>query len=219
MTDERPDETRADTALDREIEELLAVEPSPEFLARIRARVAAEPEPGSWQHGWWWLAAGATAVGVLAVAVAVSRPGPPEETRDPPRVADVAPAGDARLSVPTVTLPPGPEDVASPAAPPPPPQPILDDPAATAPPEPAPVSAPAAPAATGPPQFARVVISQSEAAALRQLFTQVSDGRLAVPAPVEPSGPAAPPEPPAEVTIPPVIIEPVTLALIEGALQ
>ncbi len=218
MTDERPDETRANPALDREIEALLAVEPSPEFLARIRARVAAEPEPGSWQHGWWWLAAGATGVGVLVVAVAVSRPVQPEETRDP-RVADVAPAGDARLSVPTVTLPPGPEDVASPTAPPAPPQPILDDPAATAPPEPAPVSAPAAPAGTGPPQFARVVISQSEAAALRQLFTRVSDGRLAMPVPVERFGPAAPLEPPAEVTIPPVIIEPVTLALIEGALQ
>ena len=34
-----------DASLDREIESLLAVEPSPEFLARVRTRVAQEPEP------------------------------------------------------------------------------------------------------------------------------------------------------------------------------
>jgi hypothetical protein len=37
------DEQMNDASFDREIESLLAVEPSPEFVARVRARVAEEP--------------------------------------------------------------------------------------------------------------------------------------------------------------------------------
>lgn len=218
MTDDRSDETRADTVRDREIEALLAVDPSPEFLARVRVRVAAEPEPGRWRFGWWSLAAGAAAVGAILVAVAVLRPGQPEE-RDA-RVADVAPVADAVVSPPTVTSPPASEDAVVAAPPMPAPEPILADPVVTAPPpEPPPVSVPAAPVGTGSPAFARVVISESEAAALRQLYTQISNGRLVVPAAAARVVPAAPPEPPAEITIPPVIIEPVTLALIEGDIE
>ena len=38
-----------DVELDRDIEAALAIEPSPEFLARVRTRVAAEPEPSRWR--------------------------------------------------------------------------------------------------------------------------------------------------------------------------
>ena len=37
-----------DSALDREIQAALAVHPSPEFLARVRQRVAAEPPDVRW---------------------------------------------------------------------------------------------------------------------------------------------------------------------------
>ena len=40
-----------DAALDREIESLLGAEPSPEFVARVRTRVADETPHGSWV-GW-----------------------------------------------------------------------------------------------------------------------------------------------------------------------
>jgi hypothetical protein len=69
------------SALDREIGEALDVDPSPDFLARVRQRIAAEPAPA-----YWWrrppviLAAGAV---VLAVAI-WSMP----DHREPP--ADVA---------------------------------------------------------------------------------------------------------------------------------
>ena len=41
-----------DPALEREIEAALAVDPSPELVAKIRARVANEPAPASWWCAW-----------------------------------------------------------------------------------------------------------------------------------------------------------------------
>ncbi len=38
-----------DTQLDRELERALGIDPSPEFLARVRTRVAAEPERRLWR--------------------------------------------------------------------------------------------------------------------------------------------------------------------------
>jgi len=58
-----------DPSLDREIESLLTVEPSPEFVARVRARVADEPEPGRWRTAWLFALAGAVAVVIGALVV------------------------------------------------------------------------------------------------------------------------------------------------------
>lgn len=57
-----------DTSLDREIESMLAVEPSPEFVARVRSRVAQDPGPGSWPS-WMFALAGAVAVVIVAIAM------------------------------------------------------------------------------------------------------------------------------------------------------
>lgn len=48
MDGARPD-ALSDAQLDRELEAALGVEPSPEFLARVRTRIAAEPEPSRWR--------------------------------------------------------------------------------------------------------------------------------------------------------------------------
>jgi hypothetical protein len=48
MDGARPDALN-DAQLDRELEAALGVEPSPEFLARVRTRIAAEPEPPRWR--------------------------------------------------------------------------------------------------------------------------------------------------------------------------
>ena len=58
-------------ALDRELASALAVDPSPEFVARVRARVAREPEPRSWQMPRLVVATGAAVV-VLATAVVLT---------------------------------------------------------------------------------------------------------------------------------------------------
>lgn len=57
-------------SLDREIERLLAVEPSPEFVARVRQRIALEPQPGpSWFS--WRLAVAATSLVTVGAAFAL----------------------------------------------------------------------------------------------------------------------------------------------------
>lgn len=66
-------------SLDREIEDLLAVDPSPEFVAKVRQRVAVEPAPRLWWFSWRLATAGA---GLAALATAAllwpdSRPAPP----------------------------------------------------------------------------------------------------------------------------------------------
>jgi hypothetical protein len=45
-TEKRP---MTESQLDRDLETALGIEPSPEFLARVRTRVAAEPEPSRWR--------------------------------------------------------------------------------------------------------------------------------------------------------------------------
>jgi hypothetical protein len=62
-------------AIDRELSHLLAVEPSPEFAARVRTRIEQQPEPGL---GWWRWAASSVAVAavILLAIVAVIRRAP-----------------------------------------------------------------------------------------------------------------------------------------------
>ena len=59
-------------ALDRELAAAFAVDPSPEFVARVREAVAREPEPRSWRMPRLLLA-GAALSAVVAVAVSVGR--------------------------------------------------------------------------------------------------------------------------------------------------
>ena len=54
------------TDLDRQIQEALAVDPSPEFLARVRIRLAEEPR--RYRVGIGWLLSGATGLTVVAVS-------------------------------------------------------------------------------------------------------------------------------------------------------
>ena len=58
-----------DAALEREIERALAVDPSPEFLVRVRARIADAPAPAS--RGFGWRFAGVAAAAVAAVVALV----------------------------------------------------------------------------------------------------------------------------------------------------
>ena len=58
---------------DQEIRDALRVDPSPEFLARVRTRIAGEPAPSAWRWSWTVAAVGALAAMVL-IAVVMSRP-------------------------------------------------------------------------------------------------------------------------------------------------
>jgi hypothetical protein len=82
-----------DDSLDREIESLLAVEPSPEFVARVRTRVAAEPEPGGWRVSWML----ASAAAIAAVVVAVIAWPKPEVASSPERQVAQSPRSAAAV--------------------------------------------------------------------------------------------------------------------------
>ena len=67
----------ADEALGREIEQVLGVDPSPEFLVRVRMRLASEPVPSStrWSLSWMTATAGVAAT-ALVVAIYLGRTQP-----------------------------------------------------------------------------------------------------------------------------------------------
>ena len=90
-----------DASLDREIESLLAVDPSPEFVARVRTRVAQEPWPGSWRMSWMFAAAGVVAVVIVTMVVWPSgEPTTPNGAPQPtPRAAQAVEMGTAQPSL------------------------------------------------------------------------------------------------------------------------
>ena len=59
--------------IEQELRAALNVEPSPGFVARVRTRIAHQPQPSGWRI--WWLAAPAAAAAVVMLAALfVSRP-------------------------------------------------------------------------------------------------------------------------------------------------
>ena len=73
MDAERRDEALTASALDGEIRAALDVDPSPEFLARVRTGIASEPRQAAWRWPWMFAAAGAMAT-LIAIAIVVSGP-------------------------------------------------------------------------------------------------------------------------------------------------
>jgi hypothetical protein len=67
----RSDESDAliESAFDHQLRAALDVDPSPEFLARVRVRLAAAHEPSGWRRAWLFAIAGAIAVIVVAAVV------------------------------------------------------------------------------------------------------------------------------------------------------
>ena len=131
MTDERrghaPTPHESDDPLDREIRRLLAVDPSPAFEARVRARVAAEPTRNAWRAGRLSMGFGAAAA-ALVLAVSLFGPEPPTGVGDgsgpgTERAGGTAPpasgAAARDVSLPGVPLRPNtPERTGGPAPPP-----------------------------------------------------------------------------------------------------
>jgi anti-sigma factor RsiW len=95
--------------VDRGMETLVAGEPSPQFVTRLRARIDAEPVPKRWSWDAWMIWESATqrrlsyAVGavVLATILAVLVMGLPRWRDSAPRVAEVTPTISASPSVAT----------------------------------------------------------------------------------------------------------------------
>lgn len=87
MKSDQPLDDSAD-ALDRQLRALLSVEPSPEFLVRVRGRIATDARPGFW-HGWHGAARLAVPVTLLALLGIVMPNRETPVTAPPHRPADV----------------------------------------------------------------------------------------------------------------------------------
>ena len=77
MDEDRRADSLTDSALDRQLQVALTVDPSPEFVARVRMRVTGEPVPSAWRWPWFVVAGGAAAsvAAIAFVAVVTSGPG------------------------------------------------------------------------------------------------------------------------------------------------
>ena len=107
MRDPRIEEPLNDAALDREIEQLVGVDPPAGFAARVRTRVSAEARPArlGWRSQWVMTTAGVAFATVLMASIYVglvprggqdgSAQGSP--TREPAYVSRTEPAGAAAL--------------------------------------------------------------------------------------------------------------------------
>jgi hypothetical protein len=95
------------SSVDRGVETLVAGEPSPQFMTRLRARIAAEPAPKRWSWEAWriweqasrqrlFYAAGAV---VLATILAIAVMGLPRRHVSTPSVAEVPPTISVSPSV------------------------------------------------------------------------------------------------------------------------
>jgi hypothetical protein len=189
MDAERSGAAMNDAALDRELRALLAVDPSPEFVARVRGRVAAEPMQPAWR-GWGMLtyvgrgfspaAALAAAAAAIAIAVVVSRP--------PQAPARTAVASHDIGLPPAVVVPPTTQTNRASAA----------IPVATRRVSAPPVQRTAAP---------EIVIDPAETRALIWLIRATREGRLDLPAAVRATLPSATDLP----AIDPIVIAPLTI--------
>ena len=100
----------SDEALDRELETALAVEPSPEFLVRVRAAVAAEP--GRTKMPWSWAFAGGAVLATI-VALVMARGTIRSRNVDPQQTAEALPAPATILEAPRFASQPAVEADAS----------------------------------------------------------------------------------------------------------
>jgi hypothetical protein len=205
--DGRRHEELSDELLGREIEAALDVEPSPEFLVRVRARVAREriDESWAWLSGWRWAGA---ALAIAAVAVAglwmVRQPGSaPPDGQSVNASRDLKPGPpDAGVTVPANREPEIPSRESAPEV------------AASAT-----VSKPVIPprdVQVPEPLFAPsdVLISQDEAAALRQLFAAIGSRRLETAVLPDLVAALQPPVPIEDIVLEPITVSP--LASLEG---
>lgn len=187
----------SDEALEREIEAALGVDPSPEFLPRVRARIASE----RMHDGWWWSASWRWA-GAVSVVIALAIVGmltlrdpspPPQEVRITPPVGTTTPSIEPERQAPAL--------VASGA----------ERPKSVRVPLVRAVHVAPRPEVVAP---FEVVIAADEAAALKQLFTAISNRRIETRALPDLASALKPPAPIEEIVLDPISISP--LATLEG---
>lgn len=197
----QPDDALNDTALDRELRRALAVDPSPEFVPRVRMRVAIEPAPAGWRFSWLACCAAAGVAAVIIVAAIATRDRAPVAGAVPsiaktatggasielPKAAGSTPTGETPRTVRTGPLEHGPRHSLQHAA----------------------VTSLNARARAREPggSDADVLVDVRESNAIRQLILAIRDGRVPV---VQPDlAVATEAAPLTQIVIPPLTIDPI----------
>jgi len=203
------------TAIDREIQAALSVEPSPEFLARVRTRIATEPAAAASWLSWKLVATGAVAA-LIVIAVAVMRPGEQSFNARPepsasPLIPSPSPLDRARGDPEALE---GSKDV-----------PLARDRPVDSALSPSKDEQPAAAAsrarvAAAAPREPEVLIDPAETRALRRLIAGTRDGSLDLSAALQATTPTAMDLPPIDaLVIAPLTIDPLTPSGEEGVRQ
>ena len=193
MDDRRSAAALTDAALDRDLEAALTVDPSPEFVARVRTRVQRERDAAS--SPWRWRIAAAVAVAaMMALVVARSRQDRARIAQDenparrPPAVAQAAPdphlgpvaedntAGEAYAPAPTRAFRTSAARRSRPNA-------VVSEP--------------------------ELLIAADEARALRQLFSNARRGLVDLSSLQEGAPATAALQPPSDISFPPITFEPI----------
>lgn len=194
-----------DEALDRQLDAAFAVEPSPEFMARIRSRVASESTRPRWRFGWSPVAwsAGGLSLAAGVVVVALFR-GPSGNVTQSP--GDHAATTPAVLEVDTMRAEPPGSDGMSGSAPAPVPRRAR-------------IVSRSLPTTVSPASEPGIVIAADEAAALRDLFGNRNKGRLSASTMLPEVSAAPAPLPPIElIDVPPISMNPLRPIEALGAL-
>ena len=196
MDDRRSADALTDAALDRELEAALAVDPSPEFVARVRTRVQTQRNAAWSALPWGFAAAAGAIVVVAAVVVGMSRAGRFERAQD--------------LSSGVKSPVPNSQDL-SPA---PPASPIAKDTPVAQDHSRAPRTTPrnaVAPSTrrNAPRNEPEMLVSADEARALRRLFADVRKGLIDLSSLQEVAPATAALQPPSEIAFAPIVFEPI----------
>jgi len=189
MTPHPSREPSADTALDDELERALAVEPSPEFVARIRTGIAQEAMSSRWSLPRLVAVAGLALVPV--VALVLLRPAPRPSTQP---IDAVASSSGPAVAPPVRLVEPTPEP-AQPAV-------VRERPSTPR------ARAAAAPRSTAAPP--EVLIAADEAEALQRLLAGIRDGRVD-PASIPPDPFAVAAAEPVQLAIAPITVAPLVI--------
>ena len=186
-----PRQPLSDSQLDRELESALGVEPSPEFLARVRTRVAGEPAVSLWRQALWGRGVQPSlAMALVGVLLAVIVPRLMRNDERPIERVAARPA-DVRFIRPAEKMPP-----------------VSRDPIAV---RVVRQSAPTGLANEVPLRLSQPLFSEDERRALVQLIAGVEEGRLP-PVVAEPAT-AVPAQPDVRtaLNIEPLVIDPLPL--------
>ena len=204
---ERPREELLNAALDREIEQALAVDPSPEFVARVRTRVATDAAPRFDLRFVRWIVVGGASMAAAGVVAALYFGWSSPAHAPAGTAVEIAPTQQAQRSGGQNEIPVQRET----------PDVTRKSRTGSIAPVVAPARSPVAKARAERDEFPEVMVSASEVEGMRQLLSMWQRKVQIVERPD--TGSIPDPEHMPDIVIEPITIEPIALVKMEGVAE